>query len=113
MPKYTFRCTCGNKKQKYTTNNTSILCECGSVMEKLLPIVSNTEVKEVYDPYTNVSLNPEFKSQIDERRLDHYWSVIVPRLVSEYSLEHSLKEGWVYYDEKGQLQVHTKPPHKR
>lgn len=70
-------------------------------------------IKEMVDKYTGVSLPPDNKEILDARRSEYFWSVEVPRLVNEYPLEHSLKEGWMYYDDHNKLQVQTKPPHKR
>lgn len=117
MPKYRFTCdTCEAGIVKYVPASTlSIVCsKCGADMTRQLPSsVEPSTVKEVVDPYTNTRLPPDNKEILESRRSDYFWAVEVPRLVQEYSPEHCLKEGWTYYDEQGNIKIHTKPPHKR
>ena len=116
MPKYRFTCSCGAEVTKYTSASTrSLECsECHSQMERQIPShIEQSTVKELVDTYTGVHLPPDNQQILESRRSEYFWKVEVPRLVNEYPLEHSLQEGWMYYDEQGKLQVHTKPPHKR
>lgn len=115
MPKYTYHCKqCDDKKQFYKNINiTSIDCQCGSQMERQVPSVNSPSVRETIDSYTNIMVDPDNRNILEERSSDHFWQVIVPRLCQEHSIEHCLKEGWMYIDEKGNLKTHTKPPHRR
>jgi hypothetical protein len=82
-------------------------------MVRQIPNISKSIVKEKVDSYTNINVSIDNKEEIEERKLDHYWSEIVPRLVQEHPPELCLQEGWTYIDEKGHIQIQTKPPHKR
>lgn len=114
MPKYTYTCTCGKSKKSYQPSDiSSILCECGGEMTRQMPTTSRADVKEVVDSFMGLSIDPDQDAILKERKLDYYWAVEVPRLCNQYSPAHCLTNGWMYIDEKGQLQIHTKPPHKR
>lgn len=116
MPKYRFVCDCGTEVVKYTSASTlSLVCKvCGKLMSRQVPSsVEQATVKELVDSYTGVHLPPDNKEILEARRSEYFWKVEVPRLVTEYPVEHSLQEGWLYVDEQGKLQVQTKPPHKR
>jgi len=115
MPKYTYKCDdCKNKKQLYKKSNVlNIECNCGGLMNRDVPMTTSASVKEKIDDYTNISVDPNNKEILNERSLEHFWTVLVPRLCQEHSMEHCLKEGWMYIDEKGHVQMHTKPPHRR
>lgn len=115
MPKYTYECdSCKSKKQLYKSiNSTSIECGCGSVMNRLTPSITSPSVKETIDSYTNVQVDPDNRSILEERSSEHFWKVIVPRLCQEHPIDHCLREGWMYIDDKGHIQMHTKPPNRR
>lgn len=117
MPKYRFSCDkCKAEDVKYTSASVySTTCKiCSSPTHRLIPTtVEPATVKELVDSYTGVHLPPENKEILESRRSEYFWEVEVPRLVQEYPAEHSLQEGWTYVDEKGKIQVHTKPPYKR
>lgn len=116
MPKYRFICDCGAEVTKYTSASTfSLVCAvCSKSMNRQIPSsVEQSTVKELVDAYTGIHLPPDNKEILDARRSEYFWSVEVPRLVTQYPVEHSLQEGWMYVDEQGKLQVQTKPPHKR
>ena len=70
------------------------------------------EVRETVDTYTGATWNQNHQELIKERREQHYWEVEVPRLVEKYSLETCLENGWLTYNEKGDLVI-NKPPSKR
>jgi len=115
MPKYSFKCPSCNKEGSYyvSVETTEKECSCGSSMTRQMPNISKSIVKEKIDSYTNINVSVDNKEELEERKLDHYWSEIVPRLVQEHPPELCLQEGWIYYDERGHIQIHTKPPHKR
>ena len=117
MPKYRFICdTCKAEEVKYTSASVfSTSCKiCSSATHRQIPSsVEPPTVKELVDSYTGIHLQPDNKEILESRRSEYFWAVEVPRLVQEYSPEHSLREGWTYIDEKGKIQIHTKPPHKR
>lgn len=116
MPKYRFHCECGAEVTKYTSASTSSLdcASCHQQMQRQIPShVEQSTVKELADAYTGIHLPPDNKEILDARRSEYFWSVEVPRLVNEYPVEHSLQEGWLYLDERGKIQLQTKPPYKR
>lgn len=115
MPKFTFHCpSCETKETCYSSIEVSSKpCKCGDTMVRSIPTVSKPIVKERVDEYSNVNLPVDNKEELEERKLTHYWEVVVPRLVQQYPVEHCLREGWMTVDERGQIVVQTKPPHKR
>lgn len=115
MPKYHFVCEgCSTKVHKYVSTKTeTIPCTCGKNMQRQMPIIGGpTEVRELIDPYLNKRLNKDHEQIKEQRREQHYWEVEVPRLVDKYSLETCLEQGWLKYNDKGELVI-NKPPSKR
>jgi ribosomal protein S27E len=116
MPKYTFECVkCSNKKTMYTNSNTrSVPCSlCGGLSARLPPNVNKANVTELIDSYSGVHLSPEYKNEMDQRSLDYFWAVEVPRLCGEYPEAECIANGWMAYNEKGELFIQTKPPNRR
>lgn len=109
MPKYNFTCkTCSFKTHKYvpTSVETSTCPECGQEMIRELPnINSQTEVREVVDPYTNKTWIKDQQEILKERRNKHFKEVEIPRLVETYSLETCLENKWLVYNDKGELTI--------
>lgn len=116
MPKYNFTCTkCETKLHKYVSTNVETLpCSvCGEMMNRDLPNTNSaTEVREIVDPYTNRKWGKDHEAVMKKRKEDHYWEVEVPRLVEKYSVETCLEQGWLVYNDKGELVI-NKPPSKR
>lgn len=116
MPKYIFTCqTCKAKAHKYVpVSIETVQCSaCGSLATRDLPNTNSpTEVKELVDPYTNRKWGKDHEAVMKDRRETHYWEVEVPRLVEKYSLETCLEQGWLIYNDKGELVI-NKPPSKR
>lgn len=116
MPKYVFACPkCKSEITAYVPSTVvEQQCQaCLSMMERRLPNISGqTEVREVVDPYTNKRWGKDHEAVMKKRKEDHYWEVEVPRLVEQYSLETCLEQGWLIYNDKGELVV-NKPPSKR
>lgn len=116
MPKYIFLCnSCATKTHKYvpTTVETIPCATCGEVMKRELPNTNSaTEVREIVDPYTNRKWGKDHEAVMKKRKEDHYWEVEVPRLVEKYSVETCLEQGWLVYNDKGELVI-NKPPSKR
>jgi hypothetical protein len=116
MPKYTFACTsCKNKGQFFTSVKTEkIICNiCNGWMNRQIPNITQSTIKETMDKFFNVARDPDMTKNLEDRNSEHFWKVMVPRLVREHPLEHSLENGWMYYDEQGRLQIQDKPPGKR
>jgi len=116
MPKYSFEChSCGARYTLFANQDDRIkVCKmCGADAHRLPPMVSGSNVTELIDSYSGVNLSPNFREEMSQRSLDHFWEVEVPRLCGEYPLSECLANGWMYYDESGKLQIHTKPPNKR
>ena len=116
MPKFTFVCEqCQHSEQKFTSiSKKTVKCSiCGADANQQLPKLANSEVRETVNSYTGKKWRQDQKEMLDERRDEYYWTVEVPRLVQKYSLETCLEQGWVWIDDDGKLNVHTKPPHRR
>lgn len=112
MPKYRFACTfCDSEKTLFTSSSkTEIQCqECHSAMVRQLPNISGQEVRETVDTLTNTKWKQDQQDILKKRKEEHFWKVEVPRLVQTYSLETCLKEGWLAYNEKGELVIGTAP----
>ncbi len=116
MPKYVFKCSsCNGQTHKYVASTVEQIdcATCGSKMNRQLPnIEGQTEVREVVDPYTNVTWGKDHEAVMKKRKEDHYWEVEVPRLIQTYSTETCLEQGWLIYNDKGELVI-NKPPSKR
>lgn len=116
MPKYNFTCAkCVTKTHKYVPTNVETLpcAVCGEVMSRDLPTMSGaTEVREVVDTLTNRKWGKDHEAVMKKRKEDHYWEVEVPRLVQTMSVETCLEQGWLIFNDKGELVI-NKPPSKR
>jgi hypothetical protein len=88
-------------------------CVCGEQMDRELPNTNSpTEVRELVDPFTNVTWGKDHEAVMKQRKEDYFWEVEVPRLVEKYSTETCLENGWLIYNDKGELII-NKPPKKR
>ena len=115
MPKFRFFCsTCDTEIEMYSSPKVET-AECGvcmSQMKRQFPGSGSQVVREVMDSFTNVRTTSDEKEQNKARKTEHFWEVEVPRLVQTYSLETCLEEGWLVYNDKGELVV-NKSPSKR
>jgi hypothetical protein len=114
MAKYTFHCDkCGASKQRFTSASVKeVACDCGGLMSRQMPNIAIQRVTEVVDSYTGVTRDQDHDDLTKNRRDDHYWTVEVPRLIETCSIETSLENGWLVYNERGELVI-NKPPSKR
>lgn len=120
MPKYRFKCPVGHEREKYASvDTTEIVChECHSngsenqPMFRQLPSAGSQAVSEIIDDFTGVKRDQNHNEDVKARREQHYWEVEVPRLIQTYSTQTCLEEGWLVYNEKGELVI-NKPPSKR
>ena len=114
MPKYVFVCEkCQNSKTSFASYKTTYInCECGSQMNRQMPNIAQQQVNETIDTYTNTKRDQNHVENIKTRNDDHYWNVEVERLIQTYSTETCIENGWLVYNEKGEL-VKGKAPHKR
>lgn len=108
MAKYTFECPkCLTKFERYTGPSVkTIVCKnCFATAKRLLPTAGITKVTEVVDPFLNVRQEDDHKKKLEDRRVEYFWEVEVPRMVESgvYSTETMLSEGWLVYNEKGEL----------
>jgi hypothetical protein len=115
MPQYTFKCPQGHEFSKFVASTIKeVGCQvCEEDAKRLLPkLAKHSEVLESMDSFTGKQYRTDMKDMINERKADHYWSVEVPKLVAsgEHSLESMLSNQWVYYSDKGELEIRTKPP---
>ena len=116
MAKYRFQCeSCSVIVEHYASVSTEALpCkECGKNAKRLYPNIGSKKVTEIVDSFLNVRHEEDQKKQLENRRIEHFWDVEVPRLIEGgvYSLETCLAEGWLVYNEKGEL-VKGKPSKK-
>lgn len=114
MPKFRFLCGCGQEVERFASVKTeeSDCPACGSKMKRQFPNTGTQAVREVVDQFTNVRTEPDAKEVNKARKTEHFWAVEVPRLVEKYSLQTCLEEGWLVYNDKGELII-NKPPSKR
>lgn len=116
MPKFRFICpVCKAEREKYVSVSVETIpclsCE-GQEMCRQFPGSGSQISREVVDDFTNVRTAPDEKEQNKARKTEYFWEVEVPRLVEKYSLETCLDEGWLVYNDKGELVI-NKPPSKR
>ena len=117
MPKYTYECeSCHNQLQKYASvkDKTQECPECKAIMNRQMPKLSPVKSTEKIDKFMGVTHMEDHDNILKERKSDHYWGTIVPEMVDSgtYTLETMLEQGWVYYNEKGELTTRTKPIQK-
>src|SRR5665213_142678 len=107
MPKYFFSCnSCQTKVHKYVPANVETLpcAACSDTMTRELPnINSPTEVRELVDPYTNITWGKDHEAVMKERRDQHFRDVEMPRLIDKYSIETCLENKWLIYNDAGEL----------
>ena len=115
MPKYRFTCVpCNKEYERFASPRQEILpCPlCKTDMHRELPSAGSQAVTEIVDSFTGVRNEDDQKLKTKDRRQEHFWEVEVPRLVQPYSLQTCLEEGWLVYNDKGELVV-GKQPKKR
>lgn len=109
MPKYHFTCnSCQAKTHKYVSVKVeTIPCiACGEVMNRELPNTNApTEVRELVDPYTNITWGKDHEAVMKARKAQHFRDVEIPRLVDKYSIETCLENKWLVYNDKGELVI--------
>jgi hypothetical protein len=93
-------------------NKQGICPDCGGVSKRQLPTITGSTKYEVVDQYTNTKSIPDQKEVMLDRSDEYYWKVEVPKMVASgtYSIETMLEKGWVYYDDKDNLQVKNRAP---
>lgn len=111
MAKYRFQCEkCGTIASCYASVSTETV-NCGAchdgIAKRLFPNIGSKKVTETVDPFLNVRQEEDHKKQLEDRRLEYFWEVEVPRFVASgtYSMETMLAEGWLVYNEKGELVI--------
>jgi hypothetical protein len=117
MPKYRFICAhCKNEKERYVSASTEKvpcpICADEYMMDRQLPQSGSHAVTEIVDSFTGVTNEEDQKLKTKDRQTGHFWEVEVPRLVQHYSLQTCIEEGWLVYNDKGELVV-GKQPKKR
>jgi len=116
--KMTFKCpNCEAKKSVYSNTTETIVCDCGSNMSRVYTIASDqsSTAKERRCEIFNVNLLNDHEKVLKWRSDEHYWTVLVPEFVAsgKYPIREMLDNGWIYYDDKGNIVTQTKPPHRR
>ena len=115
MPKYRFVCqNCKADIERFASIKTeeAPCSACSGIMKRQLPNIGSQVVHEVVDKFTNVKHTANQKAEDAQRKQDYFWDIQVPRLVQEYSVQTCLEEGWLVYNDKGELVI-NKPPSKR
>lgn len=113
MPKFRFLCECGQEIERFASPKTQeMTCTCGKSMKRQFPGSGSQQVREVVDSFTNVRQTPDAQAENKSRKTEHFWEIEVPRLIQTYSLVTCLEEGWLVYNDKGELVI-NKPPSKR
>ncbi len=110
MAKYRFQCEkCNCEVTCYCSPEIEVMKhgECGCWMTRLLPTIGSKKVTETVDPYLGIRHEEDQKKQLEDRRTEYFWEVEVPRFVASgtYSMETMLAEGWLVYNEKGELVI--------
>ena len=108
MAKYRFQCEqCSTVVEKYASVSTeAVSCaKCGANAKRLFPNIGSKKVTEIVDPFLNVRHEEDNRKQLEDRRIEYFWDVEVPRLVQTYSTETCLEEGWLVYNEKGEMVI--------
>lgn len=114
MAKYRFQCEkCSTIVERYVSVSTeAVSCkECGVDAKRLFPNIGSKQVTELIDPFLNIRHEEDHKKQLENRRSAHFWQTEVPRFVESgiYSIETMLSEGWLVYNEKGELVIGKSP----
>ena len=114
MSKYNFKCeSCSTIKTVYVTSNvTCDICVCGGNMKRCLPQTQRPQVRETVDKFFNRKWIENQKDILQDRKDVHFWKNEVPRLVNSgtYSIETMLENGWIFFDDKENIQIRTKSP---
>lgn len=108
MAKYRFQCEkCSTIVEQYASVRTEALpCkECGANSKRLFPNLGSKKVTETVDTFLGIRQEDDHRKQLEDRRIEHFWDVEVPRLVQTYSTQTCLEEGWLVYNEKGELVI--------
>lgn len=117
MAKRTFKCPkCERVHQTVGPRSLSVVCpECGADMIQQMPQTSKPTAYESSDKSANRQWLDDHASILKNRKETHFWSVEVPRMVASgvYSIETMLQNGWIWIDDAGKMNVHTKPPSQR
>lgn len=74
-------------------------------MKRLFPTIGSKKVTETVDPFLGVRQEEDLRKNLTDRRVEYFWDVEVPRLVQTYSTETCLQEGWLVYNEKGEMVI--------
>ena len=116
MPVYVYICkNCSNEEKIFASVKCKILpCKvCKEYMSRKMPVLSgHVQVSEIIDKYTNKKWKQDQEEILSDRKAEYFWRVEVPRMVNSgtYSIETMLENGWIYFDDKEQVHVRTKPP---
>lgn len=108
MAKYRFQCEkCSAVAERYASASVEALpCkECGANAKRLFPNIGSKKVTETIDSFLGTRQEEDYRKQLEDRRIEHFWDVEVPRLIQTYSTQTCLEEGWLVYNEKGELVI--------
>lgn len=117
MAKYRYQCEqCNTVIELYASKDVEVVKhECGGWAKRLFPNIGSKKVTETVDPFLGVRQEEDQKKKLESRRSEYFWQQEVPRLVQSgiYSTETMLAEGWVVYNEKGEMVVAKGPSPKK
>lgn len=114
MAKFRFKCEhCNTTVEKYASSSTeSLPCgNCSLEMKKQFPNIGSRKTTERVNAFLNINHEEDHDKKLDDRRTKYFWEVEVPRLVESgtYSVETCLENGWLVYNEKGELEIGKGP----
>lgn len=116
MPKYKFICSkCKKEEIKVVPKTWDYLnCECGGIFKKQLPILKKTTTKEKVDSERNIDWIEDQEKILEDRSKEHFWKYEVKKLVQsgEYSTKTMLENGWIFFDEKNNMQIRETAPNQ-
>jgi len=118
MPKFRFKCKqCDSVIVKYVKPGTKeIECACGGSAIWQMPRLNGAaDVTETVDKDFGTKWRADHKDDLKKRKDEYFWQHEVPRLVNSgtYELQTMLENGWIKVNDKGEIEIQNKPPHKR
>ena len=118
MPRFKFKCSsCGTIEPKRVKVGTKeIDCKCGGKMVWQMPTLNGSvESLETVDKDAGTQWRSNHREDLETRKAEYFWKHEVPRLVDSgtYGLDTMLENGWIIVNEKGEIEVQDKPPHRR
>ena len=118
MPRFKFKCPQCDEiiTKRVAVGTQEIDCKCGGRMQWQMPmLIGASEVTETVDKNFGTKWRADHRDDLQMRKAQYFWQHEVPRLVNSgtYGLDTMLENGWIIVNDKGEIEIQTKPPHKR